>query len=286
MDAPTAGRNPADFVPPYQGKLVLVASQLADGSQIKDGRYAHSTFAHMSFKDCTFVNSDFLNCVFVDCYFRDAELRGSSFVGCRFLDCNFKDVKLSACDFRYAQFRGCYLPSNELLLSTPGQPNLQMTLYAELSRAAESLGDQAEARKYKLEGIKATNRHLRAAVKAENSWYKDHYPFGRRLEALGTLGWHTLNKLLWKHGESAWRLLQVGAVVTLLLFPIAFQMAGPFDYVDAMWLSLSNFLSVDRLSPVETVDGAAQVLSTLEGLAGILFAGMYVTLLLKALLRR
>ncbi|MEV4261649.1 pentapeptide repeat-containing protein [Kribbella sp. NPDC049584] len=281
-----AGRTLADFTAPYEGELLLFASQFADGNRIKNAKYAHCTFAHISFKGVELTNSSFLNCVFVGCYFRDAMFSASHFVGCRFIDCNFKDVKLRASDFRYAQFRGCYLPSPELLLSAPGEPNLQMTLFAELSRAADSLGDQGEAREYKLASIRATNAHLRAAVKAKNSWYEAHYPLGRRIDAMGTLGWHTLNRVLWKHGESAWRLLIIATVVALVLFPLAFKVAVDLPFGEAVWLSLSNFLSLDRLSSAQTTTTTARILSTLEGLSGVLFAGMYVTLLLKALLRR
>ncbi|MFI5693178.1 pentapeptide repeat-containing protein [Kribbella sp. NPDC051586] len=286
MNVPTAGLKLAEFEAPYRDEAVLIAHERANRLEVKGAEYAHSTFANMSFKDAKLVNSSFLNCVFVDCYFRGTELRSTKFVGCQFVDCSFSKVRLSACDFRYVRFRGCHLPFAEIEQNAPPEPNLRMALYGELSRAAESTGDQAESRRYKLAGISATNQHLWAAVKAENSYYQEHFPLNRRVQAAGTLFWHYLNRVLWQHGESALQLFIVGCIGTLLLFPALLKWFGGLGFGDAFWLSLSNFLSIDRLSAVENVTGGARVLSTLEGLSGVLFAGMYVTLLLKALLRR
>ena len=106
--------------------------------------------------------------------------------------------------------------------------------------------------------------------------------------------WHHLNRILWQHGESAWRLLINAVILVICLFPILFLFTksglvtpnGRTGLVDVMWLSISNFTLLDRVSNVKLVSSISRGLATAEGLLGVIFAGMYVTLLVEALLRR
>lgn len=256
--------------------------------------FANSTFANVSFLRAKVARGTFRNCVFVECYFRNGEFRDTTFVGCKFINCNFTHVVIRDCDFRYADFRGTAPSFQEMLHSAPQQANLRHELFDDLARVAQSSGHAAEARRYKVAGIDALDLHLRAAVRGDSAWYREHFDLVGRAQALFRLGWHRLNRVLWGHGESAWRLLSSAAITALLVFPILFLalqsgVVVPGEQVatsDYLWLSLSNFLLLDRISGVELTTWPTQALAAVEALLGIVFAGMYVTLLVKALLRR
>ena len=279
---------------PFQGDGVLIAGQLADDTAMQRPDFANSTFANVSFLRAKVTGGTFRNCVFIECYFRKGEFRDTTFVGCKFINCNFTHVSIRDCDFRYAEFRGTAPPFQEMLHSAPQQANLRNELFDGLARVAQASGQAAEARRYKAAAIDALDLHLRAAVRGDSAWYREHFDLVGRAQAAFRLGWHHLNRLLWGHGESAWRLLSSAAIAALLVFPILFlafqsgvkipdEQAVTSDY---LWLSLSNFLLLDRISVAELTAWPTQALAAIEALLGVVFAGMYVTLLVKALLRR
>jgi Ion channel len=125
-----------------------------------------------------------------------------------------------------------------------------------------------------------------------STWYVEHYPFPRKFVAAGSLFWHYLNRFLWRHGESAWSLLVSTLLLAIVVFPGIYWLSGgdftpPVDsFGDAIWLSLSNLLSIDRLSDFEPSTGWARAMCAIEALSGVVFGGLFVTVLVKALLRR
>lgn len=271
VDELTAGRTPAPIEPPFAGNGVLLASQLCDKQTLDVPRYRNSTFANVSFKEAKVLRGEFHNCVFIECYLRRAELRNSTFVGCKFINCNFTHVTIRDCDFRYADFRGSAPPFAEMQQSAPRQANLRHELFESLARVADAAG-QPDARRYRLAAIEALDKHLRAAVRAETSWYREHYDALGRIGAASQLFWHQLNRILWAHGESAWRLLVSALVVSAGVFPITFLLVqggvetptGDPSVADHLWLSMSNFLLLERLSDATLTNAVTQTLSALE----------------------
>lgn len=290
MDALIAGRVPTKWAGVGQeASDVVIASERLEVHGMVTGRtFSHSTFVNVSFLNTAVKDSQFLDCTFIHCYFRGAKFEGSSFVGCKFIDSNFHKAKVSGCNFRYATFQRSVVPYSELRFSAPSEPNLRQQLFADLSRAALGVGDDDNARRYRIAAIEARNEHLWAAVKNESTWYKEHFPLERRIGAVLELLWHFINKFLWRHGESTPRLIVAALVVSLVVFPSLFAIKRPSDVSlgDLVWLSLSNVLSLDRLSMIESTTLYFRILSAVEGLVGIVFAGLIVTLILKALLRR
>jgi uncharacterized protein YjbI with pentapeptide repeats len=273
---------------------MLFGGELCDGKLILGAKYSNSTFANISFLQAKLRHGTFRNCVFVECYFRRTDIRNSSFIGCKFINCNFGHVIIRDCDFRYAEFRGTAPAFSEITHSAPQQANLKHELFDALSRASEDMGNRIDARRYRLAGIEALNKHLSAAVRAESTWYAEHFDVLGRIGAALTLLWHRFNRLLWGHGESAWRLLTSAALAVLAIFPVLFLIfrsglevegAEPKG-ADFIWLSTSNFLLLDRLSDVTLTSGPTHTVAAVEAIAGVVFAGMFVTLLIRALLRR
>lgn len=294
MDAFIVGREPGELHEPYSGSKLLFAGQLADGVEIVGGSYQHSTFANVSFLNAKIKKTTFADCAFIGCYFRKADISGSAFVGCRFIDCNFSHIAIGTSDFRYAQFSGSYPAYGELRYSSPSEPNLRRELFSSLARVAEQCGDSRESRRYRIASIDAHKEDLWAAVRGSSRWYKDHYDLFARIGAASSLVWHAVNRLLWRHGESAWRLFLVALVAILIVFPVVYLFISngfsnggkPINFDDTLWLSVSNFFSIDRVSSIVPDSLAAKLFSSFEALLGLVFGGMYVTLLVKSLLRR
>jgi prepilin-type processing-associated H-X9-DG protein len=277
---------------PYNGTNLLFASQMADREEIDGANYSNSTFANVSFLDGHIRSGTFRNCVFAECYFRRASIRNTTFVGCKFINCNFSHVTVRTSDFRYAEFRGSHPPYAEFRYSAPSEPNLRAELFARISLAAIASGDVVESRKYRLAALDARKEHLKAALASSSTWYSEHYPLSKKLLVAGSLFWHYLNRLLWRHGESAWRLLACTLLLIIGILPCLYWIFGneftpPVDRIaETMWLSVSNFLSIDRLSNVVPSSGLTRALCAVEALSGVIFGGLFVTVLVKALLRR
>jgi Pentapeptide repeats (9 copies) len=152
----------------------LFAAQRIDGQQLEGQRFYHCTFANISFKDTTLRRCEFLNCAFLNCYFRKAVFVNTAFVGSKFYDCDFPKLSIQSCDFKYAKFRACFIPKNEIEHSLPGEPNLREELANDLAQAADNLGHVVEARAYRLVAIAAPlpgARQNRAGHPA--SWQQD-----------------------------------------------------------------------------------------------------------------
>ncbi|WP_165546343.1 pentapeptide repeat-containing protein [Kribbella soli] len=288
-----SGRRPATLKDVQSGSDLLFASQRCDNLVLNKLNISHSTFINISFLRTKITGSEFQNCVFEECYFRRADIKRSQFVGCRFINCTFDYIGITDVDFRFADFRNTALPFKEARRNAPPEHNLRQDLFSNLSRAATLSGDEVEARKYRLAAIEAENENLKAAILGESAWHKEHYDLVRRAESVIRLGWHYLNKYLWRHGESAAVLFASAIVVTLLVFPVllyfdrdSFNLRPLPSYGQLIWMSMSNFISLDRLSQLNPESTYMRFVSTLEGLAGIIFTGMFVTVLVKALLRR
>ena len=289
MDAAAAGRKPTELKAPWRGVDLLYASQRVDTTQIEGAEYEHCTFANVSFKDARIANGRFLDCVFVNCYFRRADLAKTQFIGCKFVDCNLRKVSISGGDFSYTEFVSCYFPFEEFRHALPSQQNLRQALAEQCAIAADGAGDAAEARKYRLTALDARREHLEAAVKGGSNWYAEHYKGFDKIPPAAELLWYWVNRILWRHGESALRLLLTASVLVFAVFPLlAYAALASQGYAlgDVIWWSLGNFLSMSHLSPSDLPLDVARPVAVVEGIAGIAFAGLYVSLLVKGLMRR
>ena len=282
------GRQPKQLSAPWIGQDSIFDSDRLNEQRVIDARYAHCTFTNVSFLKARVIGARFQNCTFVDCYFRDAVLSSCDFTGCKFVNCNFGHARIEGGEWKYAKFIESLILYRDFRYALPNEPNLRMSLTKDLTVQAEKLGETSEARKYHLDYLNARKNHLLAGVRAETDWYQKHFKTVDRVGAAFQLVSYYFNSLLWKHGESAWRLLLSALMISFAIFPLLFRLSHGHDsnYLDLLWLSLSNFFLLDRLSNVALTSEPMRIFSGLEALAGILFAGLYVTVLVKALLRR
>jgi len=177
------------------------------------------------FEDCNFSAS-----IIERGYFHTATFRRCKFVGTRFVDCIFRSASIEGCDFRYAAFRGCYLPIPQLLANLPSHANERWQLLRNLRANQREVGDGQHDSAIVWREIDAEMDHWRG-VKASASGYYQKYRPGDRARALWNLVRLRIERHVWGHGESLWRLfLATGVLVLLLSF---FRTVGLIQSTDA-----------------------------------------------------
>jgi hypothetical protein len=177
----------------------------------------------------------------------------------------------------------------------PSEPNLREELTAVLAHASEMLGLTKEAREYRLQSIMAHESHLGAAVLAKSSWYKDHYTGFRRFKALIKLVASKTNGLLWGYGERWTVLLRNLLLLTFIFFPLLLLISRKGLHIsghsnvgigDIVWLSVDTMLPVGGITDVVAISGIARTILATEAFSGVVIAGLFVTFLFRAVVRR
>lgn len=270
---------------------LLFAATRKDEEVLEGIEFAHCTFANVSFKRALLKQCRFVDCAFLNCYFRKSEMIGSSFVGCKFIGCEFPKTTIQSCDFKYSRFENCALPFDELDHSLPREPNLREALCHELALSSERLGAYRDARRYRLKAIEAHQQHLKAAVLSQSEWYESHYPGLRKVRAFIALVAHWTNGFIWGHGEKWWILLRNLIVLAFAAFPALLwflrsgirDVDGMVGVGDLMWLSVTTLIPVDGGSTLQAVSLAVRLTLVSEAFVGVVAAGLFVSLLVRAL---
>ncbi|MDG4835316.1 pentapeptide repeat-containing protein [Micromonospora sp. WMMD967] len=273
----------------------LFASQRLDNRGIEGVTFKHCTFANVSFKNCKMKNLTFIDCVFVDCYFRGTRLEDSAFNASKFIDCDFTKIDLRRNDFRYYNhFKGCWIPRRELQHGLPQEPNLKHHLCVNLSDEARLAGDVKDAEWYRQAGVAAQEEYLKAAFTQSSQYYKEKFRGWDRVAAFVEYASSRLRGYLWGYKRSYLVVLRNWAFTTLILFPALFfagrrglqKPDGPAEWTDAWLASIGSMLPGSSISQLKYTSGYAQTIAFLEVLTGVLFGGLTVTLLFRAVFER
>ena len=289
------GRPVADLQDPYCAEDCAFGSVRLDGQHIKDGDFAHCTFANISFKEACIKDTRFLDCAFIGCYFRRAEIRSSHFIGCKFVDCNFSHIAIKSCDFKYSSFRRCQLPFSEILDCMPSEPNLREELARNLYLASSELGLSGDARRYRMEEIRARENSYRAAVVGRSSWYREHFDGFARVRVFFLLILSLLNRWLWGYGERARTLVWNLAIFAFAVFPLAFYVMRdglvkrpqgtitPFDFFS---FSLENVFPSGIRTGIEAISLAARITAGAESVIGVVALALLASYVFRWSLHR
>lgn len=227
----------------------LFASQLFDGRTLAKREFRHCTFANVSFKEARIDGVRFVNCAFIACYFRKTDFKESNLSSCRFIECEFTGSSFSGCDLRYARFRECFIPYDEIELSLPQEPNLREGLAHNLAREAARLGYAKQARAYRMCEIRAREKHHACAIWGRSKWYRDHYDgLARFVLAIRYIG-SMINRYLFGYGERIMVLFANFAVASLIVFPIFYlllqdSLTSDSGVQNALWKAVS--FSIDN----------------------------------------
>ena len=270
----------------------LFINQRFDAEVLVDARFTHCTFANISFKSAKLINCYFVDCVFEGCYFRNTEIRESNFPACRFIDSEFVKPIIVESDFGYVRFIRSAIPYDSLESSLPGRANVCYDLTAALAIQAALLGRDADARRYRLKSIEKREEALWRGVRWSDDYARSHYPTDfQRVGALTTLVISKLNGFLWGYGESMRRLLINLLVLSAVLCPLLLLLvednlhkSGSVSVGDAWLLSLSSIMNTG--SSGITATGLAEAIVLGETALGLLFFGLFVAYLFRAVTRR
>jgi len=287
-----ANRPLTPLAGPWAHSDVAFAGQRLDGVAIEMGLFTHCTFANVSFKGCSIADSHFIDCTFISCYFRKATIQGSKFDGCKFVDCDFPQVRVQATKFMFPHFKDCFINFDEMQPNLPTEPQLREMVAIELAREAYALGDTRDARRYRLEALRAHEGHLLQAFRASSSYYREHYDVLDRVQAGAAWIGSQANRLIWGNGERGFTLLRNFLLLVFIAFPVLFYAvggiqatSGKITTIDYELLSIDTATSYSGLSGVRVISTASTIVGASEITLGLLAFGLFITILFRRITR-
>lgn len=281
---------------PSEGKEdCLFAAERLDGMTIEGGKFEHCTFSNISFKDCTIADAEFRNCTFLGSYFRQARIKNSKFEGCKFFDCDFTKVDIRTCDIRfYNRFIGCWIPRDILEHNLPQEPNLRHHICANLAREARISGAIRDAEWYQQAAARANEEHLRSAVRHSSQYYREKFRGTLRVSALTQLIMSKARGYLWGYRRSFLVVARNWGIATIVFFPVLYLVGGgstfeaPDDasWSDAWLASVAVTVPSPTLPDVVLASKYGQIVALIQSASSLLFAGLVVALLFRAVFDR
>jgi hypothetical protein len=192
----------------------------------------------------------------------------------------------------FPTFKGCFVEFGEMLPNLPVEPELRSLAAAELGREASALGYPRDARKYRLEALRAWETHLWRAFRASSSYYRDHFDLSARLKAGFQWFGSQANRLIWGNGEQGFRLLINFLALVLVVFPLLYRAVDGVS-IGGRNLGLGNYLllSIDVVtsysgpSHVMLNSTGSRITASIERTIGIIAFGFFVTILFRRITR-
>jgi hypothetical protein len=298
------GRRLAPLDPNRDAENELYGSDRVDEQAFTQRVYKHCTFANVSFLKAILDNCRFLDCAFLDCYFRKTEIPSSVFVGCKFEDCTFTELELVDCTFEFPLFRRCFIAYDEFHHQLPVDPGMRYRIADELAREANAAGASSDAREYRLQAAYAWEDHLKnIALGSGSDYYRRHFELKQRIRAARSWAWRKVNRVLWGYGERGWVLVRSFLAVGGIVFPAAFWLfvrsgldraapgippadAKPLRLVDYELFSFDNLLNRAGFSEITFNGLGARTFVGLEVMVGLLFIGLFISLIFNWMRRR
>jgi hypothetical protein len=281
-----AGKSKSKLAAPYHGTDQVFSFQRLDSAELSEMKYEHCIFVNVSFMDCKLSDGSFLDCTFIACYFKKTHISSTDFIGCRFIDCRFPRIRLSSCSFKYSTYQGCVLPYEEMADCLPSEQNLREDLCRSLHAESKHLGLWSQARKYRLEELRAYEKNLLKIAKAESAWYKTHYDGLQRFISFFNYLSCVLNRLLWGHGEKIFALARNFLIIVLLVFPLLYFLNGhglikPDGMQPVFWdcirFSLHNVVSLSSVEGIRPESSMVWFLAGLQPFVSAIFASLFAS---------
>jgi hypothetical protein len=274
----------------------LYTAQRLDGETASGVTFQHCTFANISFKAARLYQCRFVDCAFLDCYFRDTTIQNCSFEGCKFEDCTFSEPQFADCTFKFPDFRRCHIPFKFFGHALPLDPGYRHRIADDLAREAAAAGAASDARRYRLQGQAAYERHLWNLAWASGDAYyqKPRTSLDRVTAGLGWIG-RKFNRYLWGYGERGLTLARSFVLVGAVIFPLLFWLLVRSDLsqgqdglslVDYLLFSFDNLLNASGFSGVSFSGALAAAIVGIEVLVGLLFIGLFISLVFNWIRRR
>jgi hypothetical protein len=289
----TATLNP-EAISGDTGKLF--AAQLLDEATAEGVIFEHCTFANVSFKDAALARCLFRNCAFVDCYFRDTKFTNCKFEVCKFEDCKFVRPHFVDSTFLFPEFRGCYIPFKSFYASLPVDAGFRHAIADELARESGTAGELGDARRYRLVGEEAFERHQwNLAWASGGEYYEKPRPPRDRVEAGVRWAGRKFNRHLWGYGERGVILARSFLVVAVILFPFLYWLLSrdelsyrgePLSLWNYVLFSIDRILAAAGFSQVVVSGTLVRWLSGIEVFVGLILIGLFISLIFNWIRRR
>lgn len=257
----------------------------AGKSGLRNENFRNRRFDDVSANETVFENCDFSYSIFVRGYFHRTKFLNCSFVGCRFYDCNFREARFNSSDFRYCSFQNTLVPAAEIISNLPPQPNLRRDVLQVLKVNALQVGDIEGSRRFTDEEIKATEVHLKMALKGEGHYYKEKYPSTYdKFILLIQLASHKASGFFWGHGERPYKLIMSLLVIILLMtlinalsYPLSLSLDAAGYFANSLENSVDTFLGVKN----SVTDGGFLLVNYFLVILRYIYIGLFISVLAK-----
>ena len=291
------GREPVELNPATtSGFEKLYSAQRLDGETISSATFEHCTFANLSFKNATLERCKFVNCAFVDDYFRHTSVVNCSFEGCKFVESEFDSPEFIDCTFAFIEFRRCFIPFRAFKHALPTDPGHRHRIADELAREAGKAGELRDARGYRLIGEDAYEQHLANLVWGSGGkYYEKSRPSRERFEAARSWLARKFNRHLWGYGERGTILARCFLIVGAFVFPALFWLLASDDLshqgdslsiAEFVLFSFDNLLAATGFSDVDVEGMLTRWLTGFEVFTGLVFIGLFISLVFNWIRRR
>jgi hypothetical protein len=220
-------------------------------------------------------------------------------MACQFISCDFPKAHFNACHFDYSKFSGCLIPIDEMKENLPRKINIPHALTHSLLMAAEEVGDWSEAAAYRRAHLKFAREHYWKIIVGADDWYKQHYS-GKRLSYIGVKAVSELSNFIWRDGTGLLVLLR-NATVFIIFYPAVLLSgrdsflgvdggAEVESYVSAYYelliYTFATFVSLGSLNEVRPASLFGYVMTALPSMAGLVFGGLLVAMLINWMIKK
>jgi hypothetical protein len=262
-------------------------------------RVANQDFSHRRLEDIDGKQVRYEGCTFFACiiergYFHEAKFVKCRFIGTRFVNTILRSATFDACDFSYADFNRCVIPVPQILANLPDQPNVRWELLHNLRANARSLGDSQHEADIIWREIDTELEHWRAVSARRSGYYQKYTKLDRLLAR--TKRWRLLiERYVWGHGESLWRLAL--STFTFLVALSIFRTIGKLpsgdsmsvgsiinEWIESFWHVTYLFIDLPNVNQSEVA--ASLITSTLAVALRYISIGLAVPILYKYIAKR
>lgn len=264
--------------------MLFINDGLDKDTDYKNISCMRTTFSKISFNNIKMTNSSFNHCVFIGCYFNKSILEHIDFKNCTFIECEFISMSISHCKFFFTNWQSTYIKFNELKNSFPSEHNYRSRLCKAMSQNCINDGNIAEYKKYFLESIKAREEQYRAIILRESEYYRKNYTEIDSFKHIFKLVISKFSGYAWGYGESITKIL-LSSVINVTIFAHIYMYSEAITnlatnkFINAIYVSLCNFLTIS--SDITFNDTFYRYVTIVEGFTGIIYAGLFVTILFK-----
>lgn len=253
----------------------------------------HSFFENLGFRETKITNCDFSHNIFMNCYFKKSQLWNVDFTGSKFIGCNFDGAKIEHCDFIYSDFSNCFITYDNMVNNLSNEYNLREKLCRNLAIESLNAGYDKEYKKYFYEMKKAGEKDNFETFRLNPNHYYKQKKLQEKILAFIDFTFSKLNKFIWGYGENVRRLCLI-LVLIIILYALIFHsnlsilinngQIVNVTFVQSIFISVMNFCTTS--AGFYAGNSLTEVLFMTENILGVIFFGLFVSVLIKNINRR